>query len=29
VDFETQRRTVKDSGHWYREFIGAQIARPA
>jgi len=23
VDFETQRRTVKDSGHWYREFIGA------
>jgi beta-glucosidase len=34
VDFETQRRTVKDSGHWYREFIGAQgqphqHARPA
>jgi beta-glucosidase len=24
VDFETQRRTVKDSGLWYREFIGAQ-----
>jgi beta-glucosidase len=33
VDFETQRRTVKDSGHWYRDFIGAhgggQHARPA
>ncbi len=33
VDFETQRRTVKDSGHWYREFIGAHSggarARPA
>jgi beta-glucosidase len=27
VDFETQRRTVKDSGHWYREFI--RRARPA
>jgi beta-glucosidase len=29
VDFETQRRMVKDSGHWYRAFIGAQHARPA
>ncbi len=27
VDFETQRRTVKDSGHWYREFIGANRGR--
>ena len=27
VDFETQRRTVKDSGLWYREFIGAQGQR--
>ena len=24
VDYATQRRTLKDSGHWYREFIGAQ-----
>jgi len=24
VDFDTQRRTVKDSGHWYRDFIVAQ-----
>ncbi len=24
VDFATQRRTVKDSGHWYRALIAAQ-----
>jgi beta-glucosidase len=24
VDFETQRRTMKDSGRWYRDFIDAQ-----
>ena len=23
VDFETQQRTIKDSGHWYRERIAA------
>jgi beta-glucosidase len=27
VDFETQRRTLKDSARWYRDFITAQ-ARP-
>ena len=21
VDFETQQRTIKDSGHWYRQVI--------
>jgi beta-glucosidase len=21
VDFETQKRTVKDSGKWYRDFL--------
>jgi beta-glucosidase len=28
VDFETQRRTVKASGEWYREFIHARRAGP-
>ena len=23
VDFETQQRTIKDSGYWYRDWIGA------
>ncbi len=32
VDYETQRRTWKDSAHWYREVIasgGLPVARPA
>ena len=24
IAYETQQRTVKDSGHWYREFLGGQ-----
>jgi beta-glucosidase len=27
VDFKTQKRTVKDSGYWYRDFIRAGRAR--
>jgi beta-glucosidase len=26
VDFETMERTIKSSGHWYRDFIAGQIA---
>ena len=29
VDFETQKRTIKDSGYWYRQVIesgGSQIS---
>ncbi|GAA4355806.1 GH1 family beta-glucosidase [Hymenobacter saemangeumensis] len=25
VDYETQQRTVKDSGLWYRDFLGGQV----
>ena len=25
VDYETQQRTVKDSGRWYRDFLGGQV----
>jgi hypothetical protein len=21
IDYETQQRTLKDSGHWYRQFL--------
>lgn len=24
VDFDTQKRTIKDSGHWYKNFVGKQ-----
>ncbi len=27
VDYETQRRTLKDSAHWYRDFLQRQKAR--
>jgi len=27
VDFETQKRTIKDSGLWYRDFIASQNHR--
>jgi beta-glucosidase len=27
VDYATQRRTIKDSGHWYRDFIRHQAQR--
>ncbi|WP_022824810.1 GH1 family beta-glucosidase [Hymenobacter norwichensis] len=26
VEYETQRRTIKDSGHWYSEFLGGKPA---
>ena len=29
VDFETQRRVVKDSGRWYAGFIAGQRAQHA
>jgi len=29
VDFDTQERTVKDSGHWFREFLTADAAEAA
>ena len=30
VDYDTQARTVKDSGRWYQQFLGgAVVARPA
>jgi beta-glucosidase len=29
VDFETQARTIKASGEWYRDFIAAERARSA
>ena len=25
VDYETQQRTIKDSGLWYRDFLGGQV----
>ena len=28
VDYETQARTVKDSGHWYQEFLAGAEVRP-
>lgn len=27
VDFETQKRTIKHSGYWYRKFIMEQMAK--
>jgi beta-glucosidase len=27
VDYSTQKRTIKDSGNWYREFIASGGAR--
>ena len=29
VNFETQRRTIKDSGHWYGSFVRQQKALPS
>ena len=26
VDYETQKRTVKDSGRWYQDFLGGRVA---
>ena len=23
VDFDTQQRTIKDTGHWFQQFLGA------
>ena len=28
VDFDTQQRTVKDSGYWFQQFLGADVHRP-
>ena len=25
VDYATQKRTIKESGYWYRDFVGRQI----
>jgi beta-glucosidase len=29
VDFDTQQRTVKDSGRWYQAFLAGQVQKEA
>jgi beta-glucosidase len=28
VDYESQRRTVKDSGYWFSQLLGGSLAPP-
>ena len=28
VDYDTQQRTIKDSGYWFQQFLGAESSLP-